>query len=286
MKTPGTEVAMAGPAIDRIQPPRGLGAVWREANAIGAIAYRDFLKLLRDRARIVSSFIFPMIFIGILGTSLQSSLGKLAGYDILVFTFTGVLAQTVYQSTAQGVISLMEDRENDFSQEIFVSPVSRYSIVFGKILGETLVALPQGMAILGFGLVIGVPVCAGQIGAMLVVGFVTALYGGAFGVLMLSLATSRRAADQIFPFLLLPQFFTAGIFAPIKSLPIYLEILSRLSPLRYAVDLTRGLYYAGRPEYDAVVLASPWVNLAFLGASFALFMVIGTFLFVRSERNR
>ena len=273
-------------ANEQVQAPSGLSLVWREANAIAAIAYRDFLKLLRDRARMVSSFIFPMVFIGILGNSLQANLGSAAGYNILVFTFTGVLAQTVYQSTAQGVISLMEDRENDFSQEIFVSPISRYSIIFGKILGETLVALPQGMAILVFAFVISVPLSGAQIGEMLLVGFITAIYGGAFGVILLSLASSRRAADQIFPFLLLPQYFTAGIFAPIKVLPFYLEILSRLSPLRYAVDLTRGIYYLGQPEYDAVVLASPLVNLAILGASFALFMVIGTFLFVRSERNR
>lgn len=271
---------------DQVQTPRGFSWIWREANAIAAIAYRDFLKLLRDRARIVSSFVFPMIFIGILGNSLQANIGSAAGYNILVFTFTGVLAQTVYQSTAQGVISLMEDRENDFSQEIFVSPISRYSIIFGKILGETLVALPQGTAILVFAFVIGVPIGWAQAGEMLVVGFITAIYGGAFGVMLLSLASSRRAADQIFPFLLLPQYFTAGIFSPIKVLPFYLEVLSRLSPLRYAVDLTRGLFYLGQPEYDRVVLASPFFNLVILAGSFALFMVIGTFLFVRSERNR
>ena len=72
---------------EQAQTPRGLSAGWREANAIFAIAYRDFLKLLRDPARIVSSFVFPMIFIGILGNSLQANLGNAAGYNILVFTF-------------------------------------------------------------------------------------------------------------------------------------------------------------------------------------------------------
>ncbi|HEX7588676.1 MAG TPA: ABC transporter permease [Anaerolineae bacterium] len=277
-----TSLTVKEPAVT----PRGLSAGWREANAIFAIAYRDFLKLLRDPARIVSSFVFPMIFIGILGNSMQANLGNVAGYNILVFTFTGVLAQTVYQSTALGVISLMEDRENDFSQEIFVSPISRYSIIFGKILGETMVALPQGIAIIIFAFVIGVPLGLAQVGGLLLVGFVTALYGGAFGVMLLSMASSRRAADQIFPFLLLPQFFTAGIFAPIKVLPFYLEILSRLSPLRYAVDLTRGIFYLGQPEYESVVLTTPLANMAILGGSFVLFMAIGTFLFVRSERNR
>ncbi len=265
---------------------RRLQAGWLEANAIGAIAFRDFLKLLRDPARMISTFVFPLIFIGILGGSLEANIGKAAGYDIVVFTFTGVLAQTVYQSTTTGIISLIDDRENDFSQEIFVSPISRYSIIFGKILGETLVAFPQGVAILIFAVVIGVPMSWAQVGGLIVTGFISALYGGAFGVILLSLVSSRRAADQIFPFLLLPQFFTAGIFAPIKVLPVYLEILSLLSPLRYAVDLMRGLYYMGRPEYNLIVLAPPLVNLAAIGVSFVVFMLIGTFLFVRSERNR
>jgi ABC-2 type transport system permease protein len=270
----------------RVQRRFGLEASWREANAIIAIAFRDFLKLVRDPARMVATFIFPLIFIGILGTSLEANLGSAAGYNILVFTFTGVLAQTVYQSTTTGIISLMDDRENDFSQEIFVSPVSRYSIIVGKILGETLVAFPQGVAIVLFALVIGVPLSLAQVGGLAVAGFISALYGGAFGVMLLSVVTSRRAAEQIFPFLLLPQFFTAGIFAPIKVLPFYLEILSLLSPLRYAVDLMRGFFYLGRPEYDLIVLASPLVDLAVIVATFVVFLVIGTFLFVRSERNR
>ena len=37
-------------------------------------------------------------------------------------------------------MSLIEDRENDFTQELFIAPISRYAIVFGKILGEALVA--------------------------------------------------------------------------------------------------------------------------------------------------
>ncbi|HEY3108430.1 MAG TPA: ABC transporter permease, partial [Chloroflexota bacterium] len=90
----------------------------------------------------------------------------------------------------------------------------------------------------------------------------------------------------IFPFVMLPQFFLAGIFNPIDRLPWLLDLLSRLSPLRYAVDLARGAYYLDRPEYARVVLASPLVNLAIMAGLFAIFLVIGTYLFVRNERNR
>lgn len=268
-----------------VAPPSG-GKLAHNLNAIVAIAYRDFLKLLRDRARIFSTFLFPLIFIGFLGGGMQATFGASAGYHFLAFVFTGVLAQTLFQSTAIGIISLLEDRQNDFSQEIFVSPISRYSIVFGKILGETLVALPQGVGIIVFGLILGVSFNAAQALGLVVTVLVACLYGGAFGMMVLGVVPTRRAADQLFPFVFLPQFFTAGVFVPINNLPLPLEIISLLSPLRYVVDLVRGVFYSGSPDFDAVVLQPVWLNLLVLGGSFAVFMLIGTLLFVRAERNR
>jgi ABC-2 type transport system permease protein len=234
----------------------------------------------------VSTFIFPFIFIAVLGGSMQASLGRAVGYNVLIVTFTGILAQTLFQSTATGIISLIEDRESDFSQEIFVSPISRYSIIIGKIVGESLVALPQGLAIIVFGILLGVPFSLSAIVALLPVAVIVCLFGGAFGVLVLGNLNSQRAANQVFPFIMLPQFFTAGVFIPATGLPPYLEVLSRISPLRYAVDFMRGIFYAGRPDYDSVVLESPLTNLAVLAAGFAVFLAVGTVLFVRRERNR
>ncbi|MGI8998530.1 MAG: ABC transporter permease, partial [Candidatus Limnocylindria bacterium] len=174
----------------------------------------------------------------------------------------------------------------DFSQEIFVSPISRYSILVGKVLGESLVALPQGFAILVFGLVIGVPLSLAAVLALLPVVLVITLFGGAFGVLVLSRLPNRRAATQIFPFIMLPQFFLAGVFNPISELPLPLEIASRLAPMRYAIDLLRNAYYGIHPEAVDVALAPLGMNLAVIGGLFALFIVIGTALFVRAEQNR
>lgn len=258
----------------------------REINAIMTISYRDLVKFLRDPLRIMSTLIFPVIFIGILGGSFQSNLGINLGYDFLTFAFTGVLAQTLFQSAALGIISLIEDRENDFSQEIFVSPVSRYTIIFGKILGESLVAMIQGLAIVLFGFVIGVSISPDQLAGLIWVGLVACLFGGAFGVVIMANISSQRAANQIFPFVMLPQFFLGGVFSPIQILPWYLDILSKLSPMRYPVDLTRGIFYAGRPDYENVVLVSPWANLAIVVSLFTLFMLIGTWFFIRNERNR
>ena len=257
-----------------------------EANAITVIAYRDLLKFLRDPPRLVSTLIFPLIFIGILGGSFQSSLGDQVDFNYLTFIFTGILAQTLFQSSAIGVISLIEDRENDFSQEIFVAPVSRYSIIIGKIFGETFVSMAQGLGILVFAVIIGIQVSLTQALVLIPVCWIVCFFGGAFGVIIMSNLNSQRAANQVFPFIMLPQFFLAGIFAPINNLPWFLNLLSLISPMRYAVDFVRAVLYKGSPDYSQVVINNAAINFIIITVLFGLFLIVGTFLFVRRERNR
>jgi ABC-2 type transport system permease protein len=260
---------------------------WRsEVSAVAVIAHRDFVKLLRDRLRLASELAFPLVLILLLGPTLQSGFGSPGGVDLTTFVFSGVLAQTVWQSSVLGLVSLIADREEDFSQEIFVSPVSRYSIVAGKIIGESLVALPTGLGIVIVGLLIGVPLSPLALVALIPISLVVAVYGGAFGLLILSNISSQRTANQIFPFVLLPQFFLAGVFNPIHGLPAPLAILSALSPLRYAVELTRNVLYGLQPDVPAPDMTPAPVNAAVMGLLFVAFLLAGTILFVRSERNR
>jgi ABC-2 type transport system permease protein len=257
-----------------------------ELNAIAAIATRDFFKFLRDRSRVVLSLLIPFLLLFLLGGTLQANLGRSAGFNFVEFTFTGVLGLTVFQSTAQGIASLLDDRQNDFAQEIFVAPISRYSIVFGKIVGETLVAIAQTIPLTALALVLRVTISPAQLLLLVPVVILSCLLGGSFGLVGMSLINSQQAANQIFNFLLLPQLFLAGVFNPITSLPWYLEVLSRLSPLRYVVDLLRDVMYANHPHSSRVVLLDPAANLATIAIMFTAFMVAGTALFVRRETNR
>ena len=257
-----------------------------EVNAILTVASRDILKLIRDRTRLAFSIVFPLIFIGLMGGTLQGNLGRAAGFNFIGFIFTGVLGMTLFQSAAQGHISLIDDREHDFSQEMFVSPISRYSIVFGKILGESVVSLVQAVPAFGVAILLKVPLSLPIFALMLPAAIFACLLGAGFGVLAMSLLNTQRAAQQIFPFLMFPQFFLAGIFNPIKVLPWYLAPFSLISPMRYPVDLLRGILYHGRPEYAKTVLFDPLTNLAVMVAMFAVFLMLGTALFVRQETNR
>lgn len=258
----------------------------RELNAIFTIAMRDVTKLLRDRVRIFASLIFPLIFIGVLGTSFQSNLGGDLGYNFLTYIFIGVLAQTLFQSTAGGIISLIEDRQNDFAQEMFISPISRYTIIFGKMVGETLVSLVQMLGVIVFGFIIRIPLNIPSLIALIPFIFVVSLFGAAFGVFVMSFLNDQRSANQIFPFVLFPQFFLAGVFNPIKNLPLPIFIASRISPMTYAVDLLRGIYYIGSPEYKSAVLYNPAIDIAVIAITGLIFLVAGTYVFVKKERDR
>src|SRR5258708_31773802 len=247
----------------------------REANAIVTIAYRDILKFARDPARLIATLVLPVLFIGLFGEGLQATLGSSLGYNYLTFVFLGVFAQTLFQSTALGIVSLIEDRENDFAQEMFISPISRYSLVYGKILGESLVAFAQAVVLVALGAIIGVPVHWVTLPGFLFVALVTCLLGGAFGLILLATMGSHGAWNQILPFLIIPQLILAGVFSPLKRLPIYLDLASRLAPLRYAVDLTRAVYYQGQGQpatHNKVVLVSPFMNLLIMAGMFVIFL--------------
>lgn len=265
-----------------------------QLNAVLTIAARDFTKLLRDRPRILISLIFPVIFIGVLGGSFQSSLGKRLDFNLQTFIFIGVFAQTMFQSTASGIISLIQDRESDFSQEIFVSPISRYTIIFGKIMGETLVSFVQVIGIILFGYLIGIHISLNQLLSLIPAGLVAALFGGAFGTLVLANLGNQRSANQVFPFLIFPQIFLSGVFNPINNIqgsPSFdlgsiLYVLSRIIPLTYAVDFVRGVFYAGMPEQHLTTIHRPTIDLFIIIIYFSVMLFLGTWLFVKNERNR
>ena len=48
----------------------------------------------------------------------------------------GMVANSIYQGSIVGVTNLVEERQNDFTAELFVAPISRYSVLLGKIMGR------------------------------------------------------------------------------------------------------------------------------------------------------
>jgi ABC-2 type transport system permease protein len=260
--------------------------VARELSGLAIIAQRDVIKLLRDRPRLAVNLAFPVLLIGGLGAILQPTVGRVTGLNAVTLAFTGVLAATLFQSSAAGMISIVEDRENDFSRELFVTPVSRLTLVAGKVAGETLVAMTQGVFIVAFAMVFGVRMPAGQLAALLPPGLACCLLGGAFGLATVAALPNQRSAMQIFQFLIIPQYVLGGVLVPLHGTPRYLDVLAHLMPMRYVVELMRASFYAGTPGYGEVVSGSPLADAVITAGLFAVLMAAGSAVFGYRERTR
>ena len=95
------------------------------------------------------------------------------------------------------MISIVEDRENDFSRELFVAPVPRVTLMAGKVAGERLVALVQGVFITVASRWLRRPDVGRAARGLLALGLACCLLGGAFGLVTIAALPSQRSAMQI-----------------------------------------------------------------------------------------
>jgi ABC-2 type transport system permease protein len=266
--------------------PGTLSLLARESNAMFAIAWREVLRAVKSPVSIAFTVIFPVIFMGILGGSISQNLGTSLPYAYLPFMLIGMIANTLYQGTITGVTNLVEERENDFTAELFVAPISRYAVLLGKIFGSAIASLISLVGILAMIFVMQIPLDMGDLLRVLALSPVLALAGGSLGVLFIGFVQDPKVAGIGVALLVFPQMFLAGALIPVSGSSGILGVLAKLMPMTYSIDLARNIFYAGKPEYAAVVLYPAWLDLAVTVGLFVAFTVVGTILFVRSDRNR
>jgi ABC-2 type transport system permease protein len=257
-----------------------------QLGGLAAIAERDVRKLLRDRPRLAVNLAFPLFLVAGLGNLLQPTVGVVTGLNAVTLAFTGVLAATLFQSAAAGMISVVEDRETDFARVLFVTPVCRATLIAGKVCGECLVALAQAGCVLAFAAAIGVPVPAAKLLVLVPACVAACLAGAGFGLVTVAVLPTQRSAMNVFQFLIIPQYVLAGVLVPLRGAAPWLRAISLAMPLRYAVDLTRAAYYAATAGYREAVIASPVLDAAVTGGLAALLLAAGGLLFSYRERTR
>src|SRR5436309_6794668 len=142
--TPVAAVRM--PAAGLRHQVRGAAVVWQ----------REMIRFGRDRSRIVSSLVQPVLFLFVLGTGLSSLLST-GDVDFRTFLFPGVLAMSVLFTAAFAGISMVWDREFGFLREMLVAPVGTTAILTGKCLGGATVATFQSLVILALAGLVDVP---------------------------------------------------------------------------------------------------------------------------------
>ena len=269
-----------------LQMPRIQSKIMREFNAVVTIAARDITLFFKSPGMIIMSLAMPLMMMGMLGGSLAQNMASGLGFDYGKFMLIGMLVNMLFMTTTTGIASLIEDHVTDFTQEMMISPVSRYSIVIGKIVGSSFGAIVSMVGTLAVGLVMGITLPPAQMLAVLALSPLMCLSAGALAMIVIGLIKSNKMANMAVMLITMPQMFLSGAIIPINNSSGVLLGISRLMPMTYCLDLVRAVVYAGTPEYGSVVLFNPAVTLAAIVAITAVCLVIGTFFFARSEKNK
>ncbi len=258
----------------------------RELNAVVTIAARDITLFFKSPGMIIMSLAMPLLMMGMLGGSLAQNMAGSLGFNYGPFMLVGMLVNMLFMTTTGGITSLVEDHFTDFTQEMMISPVSRYSIVIGKIAGSSFGAIVSMLGTLIVGLVMGITLPVGQMLAILALSPLMCLSAGALAMIVIGLVKSNKMANMAVMLITMPQMFLSGVIIPINNASGVLFVLSRIMPMTYCLDLVRAVVYAGTPEYSSVVLFNPAVTLIAIIALTVVCLIIGTFFFARSEKNR
>jgi len=258
----------------------------REVNATFAIAWREVLRAIKSPVSLAFTVVFPILFIGVLGGSISANLSGALPYAYLPFMLIGMIANSMYQGTIAGVTSLVEERENDFTAELFVAPISRYAVLLGKLIGSGIAALVSLVGIVAMIFIMQIPMNAGDLLRVFALTPLLGLAGGALGVFFIGITQDPKVVAVGVPLLIFPQMFLSGALIPVSASAGLLGFLAKIIPMTYSIDLARNIFYWGKPEYSAAVL-HPWtLDLAVTVGFFLFFTIVGTFLFVRADRNR
>jgi ABC-2 type transport system permease protein len=209
---------------------RGLYTLW----------LREVKRYLRDRMRIISGVVAPILWLFIFGTGIRFA-GAIGSLNYQQYLFPGIVGQTLLFTSMFIGISVIWDREFGFMKEILVAPVSRVSIFFGKMLGDSTDALIQGTIVLLFGTLLGIleaPIMFLQLLPVMVLitfGFVS------LGLTIASFIQNLESYGVVVSFVNMPLFFLSGALFPVHGadVPNWLQIVSSFDPLTYGVDALR-----------------------------------------------
>jgi ABC-2 type transport system permease protein len=225
---------------------------WRGA---WVVAYRELLRFVNERSRIISSLAFPLLFLVIFGAGFGRVIGSIApGVDFIQFMYPGIVAMSVLTTSLFAGVSVVWDREFGFLREILVAPIGRTGIVVGKALGAGVTALLQVLILLVLAPILGVSLTPQAILALVPVVVILSLGLSGLGILLASFMTSQQGFQLLIQLLIFPLIFLAGVFFPVDNVPVWLEVISKVNPLTYGVDAIRQIILGSTPGLGVTVL--------------------------------
>lgn len=172
--------------------------------------------------------------------------------------------------------AMVREKERGTIEQLMVTPLSPFQILFPKVIAMTLVIL-AGCAIALFG-VLGplfqLPM-RGSLGAFFLV---TALYvftTAGLGLLAATVARNLAQVGMLTVVILMPMLLLSGAWTPIEAMPPWMRGLAWISPLHYFLDAAYGILLKGAG------LALLWDSVLAMSALGVLVFAVGMRRFAR-----
>jgi ABC-2 type transport system permease protein len=274
--------AATGPKPEALQKRKSKLA--RALNAVVTIAMRDIVGMLTNPLLLAGNLVMSVMLMGMMGGGLAQNMSGGLGFDYLSFMTVGMIVQTLFMGVTMSITSLVEERQNGFIQEIFVSPISRVSIILGKIIGSSFTSIVQLAAVLAMSLIMGAQLPLVSVLLMFAAAPLICLAAGALAVMATAFIKSPKLMNVVSMMLVMPQMFLAGVMIPIGNSTGILYALSRVMPMTYCVDFLRHIFYRGATA--GITVFPLYVDLIVIAAITVVFTVLGTVIFSKAETDR
>ena len=208
------------------------------------IAARLIQQLIRDHRTMALIVVVPVVVMTFIGLSSPES-------NVLDYIAPALLATlALFFSFLLTGISFLRERSQGTMERLMASPVSRLDIVVGYLFGFFIFALTQTVIILLFTIYVLDVHYSGDLWQIFVFQIVIITGAVNLGIFISTFARNEFQMVQFIPLIIIPQLFLCGVLWPVEQMPDYLQWLSRILPLTYAVDGLRDIMLAGKSLLD------------------------------------
>lgn len=243
----------------------------------GALARRSVVGTMRQPQVWLPGLLFPM-FIAAVNTSTMGRAVNIPDFPQVDSLLDFLLPASITQSVLFGGLTAGSDTATDiqtgFFDRLLVSPVSRTSILVGRLAGAAVTGAFQALVFMGVYGAFGVRLAGGVAAAVLLITYamVLALVIGGFAAMLALRTGSAEAVQNVFPLTFIGLFISSAFFPTELMNGIYRSIATR-NPVTWMVDGMRHQVIVGLDWSEAAVsiaVAGVLAVLAILSAYRAL----------------
>ena len=162
--------------------------------------------------------------------------------------------------------AVVREREIGTLEQIMVTPISRLEFILGKTAPFFLIGLLDTTLISLVGILWFRVPFRGNIGVLMIGAILFILCMLGIGLFISTISMTQQQAMVSGFFFNMPAIIYSGFGTPISSMPEFIQWFTYLDPLRYFLDVLRGVYLKG------VGLEALWPQMAAMGV-FALVML-------------